>query len=329
MADQMRMFRIDDLMPPAYGCNPRCIWNVTNFIVRELRPAPTIPVCSQECPICKEMMNDPDRLLSRPVRLHCGHTFCRSCILLWLRPLDNEEPPTGDMEEDTHDIELFLDAKIDAFKLDPLGEDPTTSETGRQGDGNSEDPQHSDDESEHRLSTISIDGEAETVGSEHNQPNDGYMPTFALGNNECPLCRTEVFEKPCCKGSSLLLRASLRFFDAVYRMLNITRNENENNSRTVFYVYLGQTDKLSKKNYPQNLRRIAFKHAVFKMIMLIQQGMTYYRSLENDRLYHELKRFIQGLDMSVATSPFWSDPNGMFDEDFLARGLDPLSQKKT
>ena len=64
------------------------------------------------------------------------------------------------------------------------------------------------------------------------------LQRYAIGNNQCPLCRRDLFLK-CCHADSLQsMRTRLRFWDLGYRTLNFQRTPEESHARALMVQFL-------------------------------------------------------------------------------------------
>ncbi|KAL9037494.1 MAG: hypothetical protein Q9214_005682 [Letrouitia sp. 1 TL-2023] len=143
---------------------------------------------------------------------------------------------------------------------------------------------------------------------------------YRSGNNTCPLCRFELFPKPCHSGSSLVLISVIRLFDAAYDHLDIDMNEAEQKSRRNFVEYLEFNDVVRDLPDPDPDRdsSITRAYALF-------EAMRYMRGFIDDlssecpephegELLAELSEFIETLDGKIGYFNLNRDPHFLLRE---------------
>ncbi|KAL9608235.1 MAG: hypothetical protein Q9167_006920 [Letrouitia subvulpina] len=324
-----------------YGNFHHCIFRAAEAIntLREIS-AEDVQVKDQDCSICKQPFNEVKKywIFLKPVQLPCGHTFCKSCIFLWLRPLDNEAP-----DEEVDFTEPDEDAESETSSEDSLmteGEDtqPSTnenvSEDSTEEDGNFADPSH-----DHRM--IDEWGWASRVAASCNFVGGKFLSIaqwailplvdeyrtserrkYCSGNNTCPLCRFQLFPKPCCSGSSSVLKSVIRLFDAAYDHLDIALNEDEQRSRRIFVEYLELDNAACEKprSSPEDLI-ISRVYTLFEAIrymrgFIARLGSEDHETYEGE-LLDELEEFIDALEGKIAYFNLNRDPH------FLLRDFQP------
>ncbi|KAI4161272.1 MAG: hypothetical protein LQ342_005064 [Letrouitia transgressa] len=380
-----------------YGNFHLCIDSAINTIntLREIN-VEELKAEDRNCSICNQPFDEVQKhqeiqeyqkSLNKPVKLPCGHVFCKSCIFLWLRPLDNEAShgefdtfeSDEDAESETNPEDLQMTEReetrrstneneashraFDMFEPDEDTESETSpedsqmtereetqrstnenasdnnteedgnsaenaSDDGTEEDGTEEDGNSADDSNDYRL----VDGwrgisraaaspyincrpaDKREILSSVEEYRTSESRRYRSANNTCPLCRSELFPKPCHGGSSLVLMSVIRLFDAAYNHLDIDLNENEQRSRKNFVDYLG-FDQVARKNSspsPEGLVIIRV-YALFEAMSYMRAFILYSSPKDYEphelELLAELSDFIKSLEGKLRYFNLYRDPH--------------------
>ncbi|KAI4213902.1 MAG: hypothetical protein LQ351_003597 [Letrouitia transgressa] len=386
-----------------YGNFHSCITSAINTIntFKEINVEELIAE-DRNCSICNQPFNKvPEheqfvehlnvknyhKTLHKPVQLPCGHIFCKSCIFLWLRPLDNEAPvPEPDGFESDEDAESEIDpedlqmTERDEVRRSINGNEASDrennifgSDEGTESEANQEDsPMTEMEETQRSTNENASDNNAEEDRNSADNSNEHQLiderreisPAAASpningrhaderevmslveeyrtsenrrhrpANNTCPLCRSELFPKPCHSGSCLVLMAVVRLFDAAYCHLDIELNENEQRSRKNFVDYLG-FDLVARERTWHSLQELAvirvytfFEAMNYMRAMIVHASSDEYEANEFEFLA-ELSDFIYALESKIGYFNLYRDPFFLLHEfrPSSYRGLGPRERR--